>query len=112
MSKFFLPFFRLRSDDDINCYIAECLQDAIQRERQATQELLAEQLEERDRLAEERTQRLLEERTQMILEEERARNNAQTKAMYDLVAVSHLCISAKHACMHTFHYLLLCLLEN
>src|SRR4051812_17881970 len=77
----FFPFFRLRSDDHVNCYIVECSQDAIQRERQATQEMLSEQLAERERLAEERTQR--------ILEEETARNNTQTKAIYDLFSVSY-----------------------
>ena len=106
MSKFFLPFFRLRSDDDINCYIAECLQDAIQKERQATQEMLAERdrlAEERDRLSEERTQRLLEEKTQAILEEERARNNAQTKAIYDLFSVSYyFCIYIRQECICMF----------
>src|ERR1041384_8391678 len=60
LSQFFFPFFRLRSNDDNNCYIVECSQDAIQRERQATQEMLSEQLAERDRLTEERSQRGLE----------------------------------------------------
>lgn len=95
MSQFFFPFFRLRSDDDNNLYIVECSQDAIQRERQATQEMLSEQLAERDRLAEERTQR--------ILEEERARNNAQTKAIYDLFSVSYyFCIYPPRMHMHMF----------
>ena len=99
LSQFFFPFFRLRSDDDNNFYIVECPQDAIQRERQATQDMLSKQLAERDRLAEERTQRLLEERTQMILEEERAPNNAQTKAIYDLFSliITSAYISVKNA---------------
>ena len=79
------------------------MQEAIQRERQATQEMLAEQLAERDRIAEERTQRMLEERTQRILEEERAHNNAQTKAMYDLFSVSYyLCIYICQECMYVW----------
>src|SRR3954463_14588742 len=91
----FLSFFRLRSDDDNNFYIVECSQDAIQRERHVTQEMLSEQLAERDRLAEERTQR--------ILEEERADNNAQTKAIYDLFSVSYyFCIYPPRMHMHMF----------
>jgi hypothetical protein len=50
---------------------------------------------ERDRIAEERTQR--------ILEEERARNNAQTKAIYDLFSVSYyLCIYICQECMYVW----------
>ena len=69
----------------------EWLQAALEKEREATRLLL----EERDR------------NTQRLLEEERARNDAHAKAMHDFVAVSQLCISAKHACMHKFHYLFL-----
>ena len=54
--------------------------------------MLSEQLAERDRLAEERTQR--------ILEQERARNNAQTKAIYDLFSVSYyVCIYIRQECI-------------
>ena len=57
--------------DDDNAF-EEWLQAALEKEREATKLML----EERDR------------QTQMLMEEERAHNNAQTKAKYDLFAVS------------------------
>jgi hypothetical protein len=51
-------------------------------------------LAERDRKATEDLA-LAEERTRRMLEEERARNEAANKAIYDLFAVSYLCILVK-----------------
>ena len=66
------------------------MQAAIQKEREATKELLAE----RDRQAAEK-ERELEERTAKMLEEERSRNDMANRAMYELLVVSFLCILAK-----------------
>ena len=65
------------------------LQAAIQKEREATKELLAE----RDRQATEK-ERKLEERTAKMLEE-RSRNDMVNRAMYELLVVSFFCILAK-----------------
>ena len=59
------------------------MQDALQKERPATQALL----EERDRVAAEK-ELLAEEKTTRLLEEERARNEAAHRAMYELLVVS------------------------
>ena len=56
------------------------MQATLEKERQKTQELLAE----RDRLAEERTVK--------ALEEAKARHNASNRALYELFVVSHLFI--------------------
>ena len=66
------------------------LQAAIQKEREATKELLAE----RDRQATEK-ERELEERTAKMLEEERSRNDMANRAMYELLVVCFFCILAK-----------------
>ena len=66
------------------------LQAAIQKEREATKELLAA----RDRQAAEK-ERELEERMAKMLEEERARNDMANRAMYELLVVSFFCILAK-----------------
>ena len=66
------------------------LQAAIQKEREATKELLAE----RDRQATEKEQEL-EERTAKMLEEERSRDDMANRAMYELLVVSFFCILAK-----------------
>ena len=55
------------------------LQAAIQSERDRMEKLLAEAAER---------QRELEERTTKMLEEERARNDMQARAMYELLVVS------------------------
>ena len=55
------------------------LQAAIQSERDRTENRLAEVAER---------QRELEERTTKMLEEERARNDMQARAMYELLMVS------------------------
>ena len=52
---------------------------------------------ERDRMAEEK-QRELEERMTRLMEEERARNDMQNRAMYELLMVSFFFILAK-SCM-------------
>lgn len=57
------------------------LQAAIQSERDRT-ELLAKAAER---------QRELEERTTKMVEEERARNDMQARAMYELLVVSFFC---------------------
>ena len=62
------------------------LQAAIQSERDRTEKLLAEGAER---------QRELEERTTTMLEEERARNDMQARAMYELLVVSFFCRLAK-----------------
>ena len=62
------------------------LQAAIQSERDRTEKLLAEAAER---------QRELEERTTKMLEEERARNDMQARAMYELLVVSFFCRLAK-----------------
>ena len=62
------------------------MQAAIQSERDRTKKLLAEAAER---------QRELEERTTKMLEEERARNDMQTRAMYELLAVSFFYTLAK-----------------
>jgi len=66
------------------------LQAAIQKEREATKELLAE----RDQQATEK-ERELEERTAKMLEEERSRNDMVNRGMYELLVVSFFCILAK-----------------
>ena len=69
-------------NDDIA--FEEWLQEALEKERETMKQLL----KERDR------------ETERMMEEERARNLANTKAVYDLFAVSiYLCILAKHTCM-------------
>ena len=55
------------------------MQAAIKSERDRTEKLLAEAAEK---------QRELEERTAKMLEEERARNDMQNRAMYELLVVS------------------------
>ena len=62
------------------------MQAAIQSERDRTEKLLAEAAER---------QRELEERTTKILEEERARNDMQARAMYELLMVSFFYTLAK-----------------
>ena len=62
------------------------LQAAIQSERDRTEKLLAEAAER---------QRELEERTTKMMEEERARNDMQARAMYELLVVSFFCRLAK-----------------
>lgn len=62
------------------------LQAAIQSERDRTEKLLAEAAER---------QRELEERTTKMLEEERARNDMQARAMYELLVVSFFYTLAK-----------------
>ena len=62
------------------------LQAAIQSERDRTEKLLAEAAER---------QRELEERTTTMLAEERARNDMQARAMYELLVVSFFCRLAK-----------------
>ena len=62
------------------------LQAAIQSERDRTEKLLAEAAER---------QREMEERTRKMMEEERARNDMQARAMYELLVVSFFCILAK-----------------
>jgi tRNA(Ile2) C34 agmatinyltransferase TiaS len=75
------------------------LQAALQSERDRTQALLAE----RDRQVEEK-QRELEEKTARLMEEERARNDMQNRAMYELLMVSFFCILAKSFTQCSFHY--------
>ena len=58
------------------------LQAAIQTERDRTEKLLAEAAER---------QREMEERTRKMMEEERARNDMQARAMYELLVVSFFC---------------------
>ena len=58
------------------------MQAAIQSERDRTEKLLSEAAER---------QRELEERTTKMLEEERARNDMQERAMYELLVVSFFC---------------------
>ena len=62
------------------------MQAAIQSERDRTEKLLAEAAER---------QRELEERTTKMMEEERARNDMQARAMYELLVVSFFCSLAK-----------------
>ena len=62
------------------------LQAAIQSERDRMEKLLAEAAER---------QRELEERTTKMMEEERARNDMQARAMYELLVVSFFCRLAK-----------------
>jgi hypothetical protein len=66
------------------------LQAALEKERANTQTLL----EAARRQAEER-ERELEERTARLLEEERNRNDAQNRALYDILVVRFSCILAK-----------------
>ena len=58
------------------------MQAAIQSERDRTEKLLAEAAER---------QRELEDRTKKMLEEERAWNDMQARAMYELLVVSFFC---------------------
>ena len=58
------------------------MQAAIQSERDRTEKLLSEAAER---------QRELEERTTKMLEEERAQNDMQARAMYELLVVSFFC---------------------
>ena len=62
------------------------MQGAIQSERDRTEKLLAEAA---------KRQRELEERMTKMLEEERARNDMQARAMYELLVVSFFCRLAK-----------------
>ena len=62
------------------------LQAAIQSERDRAEKILAEAVER---------QRELEERTTKMLEEERAQNDMQARAMYELLVVSFFCRLAK-----------------
>ena len=62
------------------------LRAAIQSERDRMEKLLAEAAER---------QRELEERKTTMLEEERARNDMQARAMYELLVVSFFCRLAK-----------------
>ena len=62
------------------------MQAAIQSERDRTEKLLAEVAER---------QWELEERTTKMLEEERARNDMQARAMYELLVVSFFYTLAK-----------------
>ena len=62
------------------------MQAAIQSERDRTEKLLPEATER---------QRELEEKTTKMLEEERARNDMQARAMYELLVVSFFCRLAK-----------------
>ena len=62
------------------------LQAAIQTERDRTEKLMAEAAER---------QRELEERTTKMMEEERARNDMQAMATYELLVVSFFCRLAK-----------------
>ena len=62
------------------------LQDALEKERQKTQQLL----EEKERLAAERER--LAENTVKAIEELEARHNASNQALYELFVVSHLFI--------------------
>ena len=62
------------------------MQAAIQTERDRTEKLLAKAAER---------QRELEERTTKMLEEERARNDMQARAMYELLMVSFFYTLAK-----------------
>ena len=62
------------------------LQAAIQSERDRTENLLSEAAER---------QRELEERTTKMMGEERARNDMQARAMYELLVVSFFCRLAK-----------------
>ena len=72
--------------------------DALEKERKATQELLAERdrlAAENERLAEERLaegERLAEEKHARMMEEERAQNDAGHMAIYELLVVSYSCI--------------------
>ena len=71
------------------------MQAALEKERQKTQELLAD----RDRLAEERTAK--------ALEEAEARHDASNRALYELFVVSHLCIFSQ-----SMHVMFVSLLTN
>ena len=71
------------------------MQAALEKERQKTQELLAE----RDRLAEERMAK--------ALEEAEARHDASNRALYELFVVSHLCIFSQ-----SMHVMFVSLLTN
>ena len=62
------------------------MQAAIQSERDRTEKLLAEAAER---------QRELEEKTTKMLEQERARNDMQARAMYEVLVVSFFCRLAK-----------------
>ena len=62
------------------------LQAAIQSERDRTDKLLGEAA---------KRQRELEERMIKMLEEERAQNDMQARAMYELLVVSFFCRLAK-----------------
>ena len=67
------------------------LQEALEKERQKTQQLL----EEMERLAEEKAaerERLAEEKTTKAIEEAEARHNASNRALWELFVVSHLFI--------------------
>ena len=71
------------------------LQAALEKERQKTQELLAER------------ERLAEERTAKALEEAEARHDASNRALYELFVVSHLCIFSQ-----SMHVMFVSLLTN
>ena len=65
------------------------MQAAIPSGRDRTEKLLAEAAEAAER------QREMEERTTEMMEEERARNDMQARAMYELLVVSFFCRLAK-----------------
>ena len=71
----------------LKCSLVVGLQDALDKERQKTQQLL----EEKERLATER-EWLAEEKTTKAIEEVEARHNASNQALYELFVVSHLFI--------------------
>ena len=67
-------------------------QDALEKERWRTHELI----EEKDRLAEERTAK--------AIEEAEARHNTSNRALYELFMVSHLSIFTQGMHVMFFHY--------
>ena len=82
--------------DDYNANEEWCCRPLFrerERERKKTHALL----QERDRQVAEKEQES-EERTTRMLEEERAWNDMQNRAMYELLVVSFFCILAK-SCM-------------
>ena len=72
------------------------MQDALEKERQKTQQLL-----EKERLAAKR-ERLVEEKTAKAIEELEARHNASNQALYELFVVNHLFIFTQR--MHVMFF--------
>ena len=66
------------------------LQEAVQKERLKTQELLEEVKREAAEM-----ERKRKERTAKLLEEERNRNEASHRALYELIVVRFSCILAQ-----------------